>query len=63
MVNFLTMDAQEQQRLFRIAAMRSSIPEQQLEHDWWQSFVLRNLFELPMAEWLTLRGGCSLRYQ
>lgn len=60
MQNFLTATPGERQAHMNMATLRSGIPHNLLEHDWWQSFVLQNLFELPFASFLTLNGSRSL---
>jgi len=60
MHHFLTATPQRRQTKLNVATLRSGIPQNLLEHDWWQSFVLQNLFELPFASFLTLHGSRSL---
>ncbi|WP_091400815.1 hypothetical protein [Arachidicoccus rhizosphaerae] len=61
MQQFLMASKEERQQQLKIATTRSGIPQHLLEHDWWQSFVLKALFEIPSAEYLTLHGSRSVR--
>lgn len=61
MQTFLTISPRERGQHLNLAAMRSGVPGQLLEHDWWQSFVLKNIFSLPIAPFLTLHGSRCLR--
>jgi len=61
MQQFLMASKQHRKELLNIATTRSGIPQHLLEHDWWQSFILKTLFELPGEQYLTLHGSRSMR--
>ena len=61
MQEFLTASPQVRSQQLRLAAMRSGIAAHLLEKDLWQSFVLKNVFNLPVAAFIALHGSRQLR--
>lgn len=43
-------------------SISKGIPPELLEKEWWQTFLLKALFELPSANYLTLHGSRSLTH-
>ena len=60
METFLNMSLKDRKRYLHTASLSSGIPAEQLEHDWWQSFVLKNIFSLSISESITLKGSRAL---
>lgn len=44
------------------SSLKLGITPQLLEKEWWQTFLLKALFELPSANYLTLHGSRSLSH-
>lgn len=42
-------------------SIRTGIPPVLIEKDWWQTLVLKGLFEMPASGFLTLSGSRSLQ--
>jgi predicted nucleotidyltransferase component of viral defense system len=58
--NFIALPEQTRRNAFIEAATRKALPAVAVEKDWWVITVLRALFSLPYAEYLSFKGGTSL---
>ena len=56
------VDIDKRLQLQMLDQVRSStgLDQQTIEKDWWVTQVLRALFSLPYAEYLSFKGGTSL---
>lgn len=57
---FGNLPNEDKRTLLEQLSMRTGIEGFVLEKDWWVTQVLRALFELPCAEYLSFKGGTSL---
>jgi len=58
--NFVILPEQTRMNAFIETATRKALPAVAVEKDWWVTTVLRALFALPYAEYLSFKGGTSL---
>ncbi|MDR2840461.1 MAG: nucleotidyl transferase AbiEii/AbiGii toxin family protein [Paludibacter sp.] len=57
---FIALSEQTRRNAFTETAARKALPAVAIEKDWWVTTVLRALFSLPYAEYLSFKGGTSL---
>lgn len=61
MKQWLSLKDAERRYLLMEVSIRTGIPPVLIEKDWWQTLVLKGLFETPASDFLTLGGSRSLQ--
>lgn len=61
MQKFLMLPPVARRAAFESGSRRTGVPQQLLEHEWWQSFVLKTIFRLPIGPSINLHGSRCLR--
>ena len=61
MGNFLKLSNSRKIELFNNTALITGLPNVAVEKDWWITVALKALFSLPYFEYLSFKGGTSLR--
>lgn len=59
-MNYTDLTLQERQEIIRRVQANNNLNRQIIEKDWWVTAVLRALFALPYAEYLSFKGGTNL---
>jgi len=59
-MNFIDLPNTERLEIFRRMQAETGLYQQIIEKDWWVTTVLRALFALPYAGYLSFKGGTSL---
>ena len=60
MQQYLLLPTTLRLKYLNMASIQSGVSRAAIERDWWQGFVLKNIFKLPFAEALTLHGSKSM---
>ena len=59
-MKFSDLQSKQQQQIIQSVAIASQLDAQSVEKDWWVTQVLKAIFSLPYAEYLSFKGGTSL---
>ena len=59
-MKFSDLQTKQQQQIIQSVANASQLDTQSVEKDWWVTQVLKAIFSLPYAEYLSFKGGTSL---
>ncbi len=57
---WLELDTKEKTKLLSQAAAQSGLPDYAVEKDWWVTYALQLVFQMPIASYLVFKGGTSL---
>lgn len=59
-INFWDLSVEDKLELFSSVALQTGLSPKAVEKDWWVSIVIKSVFCLRCAPWLTFKGGTSL---
>ena len=59
-MKYVDIDKRLQLQVLEQVRNNTGLDQQTIEKDWWVTQVLRALFSLPYAEYLSFKGGTSL---
>lgn len=59
-MKYSDLDSKQQLHIVQNVALASHLDAQSIEKDWWVTQVLKAVFSLPYAEYLSFKGGTSL---
>lgn len=59
-MKFSDLQTKQQQQIIQSVANASQLDTQSVEKDWWVTQVLKAIFSLPYAEYLSFKGGTAM---